>query len=230
MPKNNVTIVDIGSKSISVLIGSKGFNDSFIIHGYGEQDYAGYYEGEFLEEDKLQETIAKAINEAQSSANVIVNKLYVGVPANFSFCKTRSLTQTFGQRVKITEQDVYEMYQKASDLQREEDYVLLSCSPVDFVLDDGRRTCKPVGQKTSKLTAELSLVYAEKDFIMKINNLLKNIGITTVEYLSSTLCCGLYLIPEERREETAILIDCGYIETSVSVIKGDGLVNLKSFA
>lgn len=230
MPKSKVTIVEIGSKNISVLIGSKGLNDSFIIHGYGEQDYAGYYEGEFLEEDKLQETISKAINEAQSSANVIVNKLYVGVPANFSFCKTKTLTQTFGQKVRITEQDIYEMYQKANESEREEDYVLLSCSPITYILDDGRKTCRPIGQKTSKISAELSLVYAEKEFIVKINNLLKNIGITTVEYLSSTLCEGMYLIPEERREETAVLIDCGYIETSVSVIKGDGLVSLKSFA
>ena len=230
MSKNKVTVVDIGSRSISVLIGSKGLNDAFVIHGYGEQDYAGYYEGEFLEEDKLLEVISKAINEAQSSANEIVDKLYVGVPANFSFCKTKTLTQTFGQKIRLTEQDIFEMFKKASEVDNQEDYVLLSCSPTLYILDDGRKTCKPIGQKTSKITAELSLVYAEKDFIIKINNLLKNIGITTVEYLSSTLCSGLYLLSDERREENAVLIDCGYIETSVSMIKGQGLVSLKSFA
>ena len=64
----------------------------------------------------------------------------------------------------------------------------------------------------------------------RINSLLKNIGITTVEYLSSPLCEALYLLPQERREETAVLIDCGYIATSVAVVKGQGLISLKSFA
>ena len=51
MSKSKVTVVDIGSKTISVLIGTSGVNDTFIVNGYGESEYAGYYEGEFLEED-----------------------------------------------------------------------------------------------------------------------------------------------------------------------------------
>lgn len=230
MPKTKVTVLDIGSKKISVLIGSKGVNETFVVHGYGEREYAGYYEGEFLEEEKLKDTISKAINDAQSSSNTVVDKLYVGVPADFSYCKTKTQTQTFGQRIKISDQDVYQMYQTADEFENANDYVLISCTPISFVLDDGRKMVKPVGQKTSKLTVTLSLIYAEKKFIEKINSLLKNIGITTVEYLSSPLCEALYLLSQERREETAVLIDCGYIATSVAVVKGQGLISLKSFA
>ena len=75
MPQNKVTVIDIGSKSISVLIGSRGANDLFAVSGYGEQEYAGYYEGEFLEEDKLFETFQKAINDAQSSANLVIDEV-----------------------------------------------------------------------------------------------------------------------------------------------------------
>ncbi len=230
MPKIAVTVLDIGSKSISVLIGNRGVNDTFVIHGYGEREYAGYYEGEFLEEDKLKDVVSKTINDAQSSAGVTIDKLFVGVPADFSFCKTKTLTQTFGQRVKVNDQDLYEMYQRADDFENMKDYVLISCTPISFVLDDGRKTLKPIGQKTTKITATLSLIYAEKTFIEKINNLLKSIGITTVEYLSAPLCEALYLLPQERREEMAVVVDCGYIETSVTVVKGQGLVSLKSFS
>ena len=230
MPKNKVTVVDIGSKSISVLIGSRGINDAFVVHGYGEEDYAGYYEGEFLEEDKLKDTISKAMNDAQGAANVIVDKLYVGVPADFSFCKTKTVTQSFGQKVRVTEEDLLGIYQKACENEETNGYVLLTCSPISFVLDDGRKTYRPVGQRTSKITAQVSIIYAEKPFIQKINLLLKNLGITTVEYLSAPLCESLYLLSDARREEPAVLVDCGYIETSVSVIQGQGLVSLKSFA
>lgn len=230
MPKAKVSVVDIGTKNISVLIGSKGVNDTFVIHGFSECEYAGYYEGEFLEEDKIKDVFSKVIFEAQSSAGMSIDKLYVGVPANFSFCKTTTLTQSFGQKVKIIEQDLSEIYRRADELENNSDYVLINCSPISFILDDGRKTLHPIGQKSSKITAIVSLVYAEKSFIEKINNLLKSIGILSVEYLSSTLCEALYLLPEERRMESAVLIDCGYLETSVSIVQGEGLMDLKSFA
>ena len=138
MPQNKVTVIDIGSKSISVLIGSRGANDLFAVSGYGEQEYAGYYEGEFLEEDKLFETFQKAINDAQSSANLIIDKVYVGVPASFCQCKTKTIVQSFGQRIKLREEDLQTIYQGADD-NSNENLVLLSCSPIMFVLDDGRK-------------------------------------------------------------------------------------------
>lgn len=229
MPQKKVTVIDIGSKNISVLIGSRGANDSFAVSGFGEQDYAGYYEGEFLEEDKLLDTLRKAINDAQSSANLIIDKVYVGVPANFCQCKTKTIVQSFGQRIKLNQNDLKTIYQNAEG-SNDDNLVLLSCSPIMFVLDDGRKVFDACGQKTTKISATLSFMYAEKQFIEKINGMLKQLGISSVEYLSSTLSESMYLLPKERREERAIIIDCGYIETSVAIVKGDGLLDLKSFA
>ena len=230
MPKTKVTVIDIGSKSISALIGEKGVNNTFVTHGFSECDYAGYYEGEFLEEDKLKETISKVLLEAQSSAATTIEKVYVGVPACFSFCKTTSLTQTFGQKVKVMYENLATLYRRASESMGSDNYVLISCSPINFVLDDGRAMLDIVGQKTSKITAELSIVYAESWFIEKINEILKDLGIKSVEYLSAPLCQSLYLLPKERRMVSSVVIDCGYIETSVSIVKGDGLCLLRSFA
>ena len=229
MPQNKVTVIDIGSKSISVLIGNRANGSSFSVSGYGEQDYAGYYEGEFLEEDKLLETFRKAIGDAQSSANFVIDKVFVGVPANFCQNQTRTVVKNFGQKIKLTQDDIKAILDGASQGEKE-NLVLLSCSPIMFVLDDGRKVFDAKGQRTSKLTLTLSFVYAEKTFIEKINDILKQLGINSVEYLSSTLCECMYLLPKERRQERAVVIDCGYIETSVSVVKGNGLLDLKSFA
>lgn len=229
MPQKKVTVIDIGSKNISVLIGQKSNGYSFALSGYGEKEYAGYYEGEFLEEDKLLETFQKAINDAQSSANTVIDKVFVGVPANFCQNKTKTIVQNFGQRIKLSGDDLQTIFQGAQD-EQQSDLVLLSCSPIMYVLDDGRKVFDAKGQKTSKLTVTLSFIYAEKPFIEKINGILKQIGINSVEYLSSTLCECMYLLPKERRQERAVVIDCGYIETAVAIVKGDGLLDLKSFA
>ena len=229
VPKAKVTVIDIGSKSIRVLIASHGTVNALSVCGYSESEYAGYYEGEFLEEDKLQDVFSKTLLSAQSVANHYVDKVYVGVPANFALCRTKTLTQNFGQKVRILDEDVAQIYTMADDL-KSPDYVLISASPIGFELDDGSVTTSPVGKKSNKLTATVSMIYAERNFIEKINAILKNIGVGSVEYLSSTLCEDIYLLPKERRAEPNVVIDCGYIETSVSIVQGEGLLDLKSFA
>ena len=230
MPKSSVSVVDIGSSNINVIIGTRGANNTFIVLGNGDCEYAGYYEGEFLEEDKLQSVFAQAIQDAEQSACQSIEKLFVGVPADFSVCQCQTINQSYGVKTKITSQHISDIYSRANILENNNDYVLISCTPICFTLDDGRKTLNPVGQKTSKITAHLSLLYAEKKFITKINTLLQAIGISTVEYLSSPLCEATYLLEPERREDVALVIDCGYITTSVALVKGDGLIAIRSFA
>ena len=66
--------------------------------------------------------------------------------------------------------------------------------------------------------------------IQLINNALKKFGLKTVEYLSSTLCTNNYLLSNNDREEPCIVVDCGYISTSVSISQGNGLMLLSSFS
>ena len=40
----------------------------------------------------------------------------------------------------------------------------------------------------------------------------------------------MYLVPPDQRDRSVILVDCGYLTTSVAVIVGDGIVHLRSFA
>ena len=175
--------------------------------GSGDCEYAGYYEGEFLEKEKLKDVIAKTISDAEKSACQSIEKLFVGVPADFSICATKSLTQSYGQKTKILDEHLENIYAQANTLENNDEFVLVSCSPMNYILDDGRQTLKPQGQKSTKITAELSLIYAERRFIETINNILKEIGILMVEYLSAPLCEATYLLEPERREDVALIID-----------------------
>ncbi|MBQ3494966.1 MAG: hypothetical protein IJA69_06070, partial [Clostridia bacterium] len=94
MTKTCVAVVDIGSSNINVMIGTRGVNNTFVVLGNGDYEYAGYYEGEFLEEEKLQEVFKCAIFEAEQAACESIEKLFVGVPADFSVSETKTLTQS----------------------------------------------------------------------------------------------------------------------------------------
>jgi len=226
----NVAVMEIGTSKIGVYIGHMGINNSLNLTGSFKQPYGGYYNGEFVEPEKLNEEIGNAIAKAEINAGEKIHKLFVGVPADFCVLINKNFTQSFGDKLKIEENDILEIYQHANELKENPNFILISCSPVYFVLDDGRRVLNPVGEKTCKISGEISYIYAEKKFISSINVALRQFGISEVEYLSATLATNTYLLPKSKREKSAIIIDCGYISTSVSIVKGNGLKLLSAFS
>lgn len=227
---HNVAVMEIGTSKIGVYVGRSGINNSLNVVGSFEQEYAGYYNGEFVESDKFPDEICNALAKTEINSGEKIKKLYVGVPADFSTCITKTFMQNFGDKLKIEESDILEIYQQANELKENTNFILISCSPIYFVLDDGRRVLNPIGEKTSRLSGEISYIYAERSFISTINVALRRFGISTVEYLSAPLCTNTYLLPVKKREESSVVIDVGYIATSVSIIKGNGLKHLSTFS
>ena len=226
---HGVAVMEIGTSKISVIVGSLGINNTLNIIGSHDESYSGFYDGEFVEEEKLSQDICNALAKAEINSGEKIKKIYVGVPAEFSICKTKTFMQSFGDKIKIDQSHIINIYQEANELKENTDYILISCSPINFILDDGRQTLNPVLEKTSRLSGEISYVYAERQFISKINVALRKFGISTVEYLSSPLSECVYLLSAQKREQANIVVDCGYITTSVLVIKGDGLMHLSTF-
>ena len=68
MSKNYVSVLDIGSSKLTVMIGEKGVNNTFNVRGAGEVNYAGFYEGVFLEPENLQSAIKEAISKAETNS------------------------------------------------------------------------------------------------------------------------------------------------------------------
>jgi cell division protein FtsA len=111
-----------------------------------------------------------------------------------------------------------------------DDMEVLSVNPIYYERDDERKTNDPIGFKTGKLSAELSIVLAQSYFIQTFNKIFTRLGIVQVEYLSEPLCEAMLILEKEERERTCIVIDVGARSTSVAFVKGDGLSNLSSFS
>ena len=103
MLKKEVAVLDFGSSKITVLIAERGVNNTFNIKGTGEIEYAGYYEGKFLEPEKVKLAVGLAINNAETTARSRVSKIYVGVPGEFLTVACREAQITFPKRKKINE-------------------------------------------------------------------------------------------------------------------------------
>lgn len=230
MAKDSVLVFDIGSSIVRAMVACKGVNDTFIIKAQTFVDYAGFYEGRFLDEDGLQNVIEGVIRDLDIKVGKSIDKVYIGVPAEFSSVVTTSATQNFGDRKKIKKQDVDTLFYSAGEKAKEENVEILTVCPIQFKLDEGRVVVDPVGEMATALSAQLSVVYAGRNFISLFNRIVGNLGFSAVEYISEPLCEGLFCISKEGREDLNLIINIGDLTTSVSFVKGEGLVGMYSFS
>ena len=230
MSQGMVAVLDIGSSSVRIVVGKRGINGTFNILGTGESEYSGYVDGEFLDTNELATAINLAKANAETNSGLEIRDLFVGVPGEFSLCETKLVSQNYPKKIRISKENVQDLFLKASGSEFETTHTMINCSGIYFVLSDNRRVVDPVGERSSRLSASISCIWADNTFIEIINGILSNLGIQNCEYLSSPLAEGMYLLDENQREKYAIIIDCGYISTSVSLIRGKGLVMLNSFS
>lgn len=224
-----VTVLDIGSGKLTVMVG-KQTKDGFLIVAQSETRYGGYYDGDWLEPEKLQQDIASVVKRAENSLGKKIKEIYVGVPGAFTTVAASQATITCRFRKKFDKNDLADIYAKADLYKDDIDYRPINRAPLYYVINDNKKTNTPIGQDGTKLTGYISYVYADAKFLNKVETILKNIGIIKVEFLSSCHAESWFLLDQKTRDNTALLIDVGYISTSVMLVCGDGISYMRTFS
>ena len=83
MVKRQATILEIGSSKLKVLVGREGVNDTFYIIDSAETEYDGYFEGEFVDFDRLKTTLTDLFDSIDYERKKYNKKIYVGLPSEF---------------------------------------------------------------------------------------------------------------------------------------------------
>ncbi len=230
MAKECVTVVEIGSSKLSCIVAQRGVNGIFNIKAKAVVEYAGFFEGEFIEKSFLEDAVKSLFAQIQSIYKKKIEKIYVGVPAEFSKVVSAKEQLIFKFKRAVKDSDIQTLSENASSKIDVEGMEVLSINPIYFTWDDSRKTTEPLKIKASKISAELSVILAQSSFIQTFNKIWTRIGIEQVEYISEALCEAMLILEKEERERTCIVIDVGARSTSVAFVKGDGLTNLTSFS
>lgn len=230
MAESNVIVVEIGSSKLSCVVASKGVNGIFNIKARAEVEYAGFFEGEFIESSLLEDALKSLFEQIQSVYKKKIQKIFVGVPAEFSKVTSAKEQISFKFKRSIKTFDIQNLKHEASKKVESDGMEILSVDAICYMLDDDRKTREPLGLKASKISADLSIILAQSSFISTFNKIWTRLGVEQVEYISEPLCEAMFILEKEERERTCIVIDVGARSTSVAFVKGDGLTNLTSFS
>jgi cell division protein FtsA len=230
MPKNSeIAVLDIGSGKIRAAVAVKNSRISVEIRGIGEADYAGYSEGEFLEPEGLKEAIFTAVTKAEASAGSKIKKIFVGVPAEFTYSVCREPALLFEKERKITNDEISALFKKSDRFDNDGEFVTVNASPVYFLTGDNKRIIEPRGLSTDKIKALVSYVRCPKTFIDGIRSAFDGHSIET-EFVSAVLAEILYLFEPRERDRYVLFADAGYISSGMAILRGDGILHLASFS
>lgn len=227
--KSTIAAIDFGTSKIVTLVAETSGTQRCDIVGAGISTYDGFLEGEWNNPVLLNEAIQKSINEAESQSKHKIREMNVGVPGEFTRVYAVEATVTIqGADPRVTARHVEKIFASADKQLTPVRGVVVHRSPAWFMVDGGKKTLEPVGQKGTELKALVSFVVADTFFLDDVMARLRDMNITVSGFFSS--CTGeamLYLL-EEDRDRTAILIDIGYLCTDVMAVEGDAVIFQKT--
>ncbi|MCH5161443.1 MAG: hypothetical protein J1G04_05375 [Clostridiales bacterium] len=228
--KQSVAILDFGTSKITVLIGSRGINNTISLDGIGMCNYDGYADGDFVAPERVAAAVEQAVNAAESSAQLKVNKLFIGVPADFSICRVNDVNMSLGKKRRVLDSDIDTLFEQGNIYADNANYSVINIQPIYYTLDDELKLIDPVGLTSVRLGGSLSYILARNDFISLVDAAVKNYGIPETEYLSAPLAEELFLFDSHKRDNTVMFADVGALSTVLAIGRGDAICRQYYFA
>ena len=222
--KMQIAAIEFGTSKIVTMIARNSGMDRLDIVGSGTVPYDGYSEGEWNTPRQMVQRVRDSIAAAEMEANTKIREIYVGIPGEYVHVYGVEATVD-AQDGEITDDTINAVQDAAADRLRlsESGCMVLHRSPAWFIVDDGKQTMSPTGSG-SRLTAMITFVVADQQFIDDIREMLGVLNITILGFLATTLGEALLLLSLDDRDRGSLLIDCGYLNTEISVVQGDAVV------
>lgn len=226
MSRNSVAVLDVRSYEVTVLVGERGVNNTFVFKASHTEPYDGYGETAFFDTDRLTDAIYLAVSSVEKTISARIRKIWVGVPGAFTEAIPAEPRKGFPKKRRITEKERQELFESGKT-ERKGCRLIASASML-YITADNRRVVDPIGLSSTSLKGLISYVYCTEYFAKTMEKIFKTMRIS-VAFLPTELAMASYLIPAETRDEYAIFFDVGFLSSTVAVVLGGGIMAQESY-
>ena len=226
----DIAVLDVSSRLISAIVGVKKAQSVFCIKSVVEKEHSGYEQGEWFDADDTRSVAISVLKEAMLSAESRSKRIYIGVPAEFTTVVKKDVVITLDRERRVIDADI-DFLLKKGDTFEGSNYALINSSPISFQVNTSDKFYRDArGLVASKVTGTISYILCEKSFIRFFDEIVASLGFKDVKYISTAWAEGISLFEKEERDEPYMLVDIGYISSSVIIGKGEGVEVMRSFS
>ena len=226
----DIAVLDVTSRLVSAIVGAKKAQSVFGIKAVSEAQCQVYENGEWYDEADTIQVAKNVLIDAMRKADSRTKRLFVGVPAEFVTVVCNEVSVVFDRQRRILDEDIDYLLKKGNDFEGS-GYVVINTSAIYFALDNKDKLYNDVrGMEATKIEACVSYVLCEKGFVEMFDSVGASLGFKDIRYIATPWAECMGLLEKEQRDNVYMLLNVGYMSSSVALAKGDGILDLKSFS
>ena len=226
----DIAVLDVNSRLISAIVGSKRAQSVFGIKSLVEKQHQGYENGEWFDKDDTVDIAKSVLLDAMKSAESRTKKLFIGVPAEFVTVVTKEVSIRLDRQRRVIDDDIDYLLKKGDDFDTDK-YLTINTSAIYYSVNGDEKIYSDVrDMEATGVDACVSYMLCERSFVKTFDEVASSLGFTDVRYVATCWAECMSLLEKEQRDSVYMLIDIGYLSSSVCIAKGEGILEMKSFS
>lgn len=210
--------LDIGTTSIKVVIAQTTGNQ-FNVIGAGTAPSRGLRKGVIVDIDATASAIREAIDQAQEKANIQINEVVAGIPANqIEMIHVDGLVSIANQNKRITYDDVQHVTQQALSNNLPADRDVIDVIVDEFSVDGFDGIKDPHEMIGVRLEMRGTAYIGPSKILDNTRIAIQKAGVSLREFVLAPLAIGTSILNDGEQDFGTVLIDLGGGQTTTSII------------
>ena len=179
-----------------------------------------------IDYDILEAIIKKILSDTKEKLGIEIKKTLLTIPSDSaSFTINKAKIDIKNEDNLVTTDDMIKVVNLSGKNVVQDNMELVNITPLYYTLDDSSRTDIPVNTFSKTLEVQSIITSSRKDDVYKYLRVLDNLGVSVVD-ISYDVVGNYYALKNEDMDTTCgVIIDIGYLSTSVSAYNKGVLVN-----
>ena len=179
-----------------------------------------------IDYDILEAIIKKLLSDAKEKLGIEIKKTLLTIPTDSaSFTINRARIDIKNEDNLITVDDMIKVVNLSGKNVVQDNMELVNITPLYYTLDDSSKTDIPVNTFSRSLEVKSIITSSRKEDVYKYLRVLDNLGVSVVD-ISYDVVGNYFAFKTDDMDTTCgVIIDIGYLSTSISVYNKGVLVN-----
>ncbi len=220
-----MSCLDIGNASIKFIVAEIKDRNLYVLT-------SSIVSNEALKKDMtmdyivLEEQIKKILSDTKEKLGIEIKKTLLVIPSDTaSFTINRAKIDIKNEDNLITVKDMLKVVNLSGKNVIQDNMELVNITPLYYTLDDSSQTDLPINTFSKSLEVKSIITSSTKEDVYKYLKILDNLGISVVD-ISYDVVGNYFALKNHDMDATCgVIVDIGYLSTSVSIYNKGVLVN-----
>lgn len=226
--KEIISSLDIGSSTVKLVVGEVYKNEVNVLC-VSEVKSKGVKKGIIVNPEETIVSLKELFRRAEETLGIPVNKVILIVPSYYAeFIMTEGSVKVSNEEGVVTNEDITNVLSSCVYNKIPSNKEFISITPIDYKINDEKKTVSPKGMKAKKLSCKGVLSIAPKKNIYTAISLLENIGVNVVDINFGSVCDYYEFKTKEMNNKNTAVINIGEEKTEVSIFKKGILIDTEN--